>query len=68
MFLLSVFLLIASINCQDSGLKFFEGFAHGIEAEIGNPQECAKSANITLTDFENGYSAIKDVSLYYLLK
>ena len=56
-----VVLLIASINCQDSGLKFFEGFAHGIEAEIGNPKECAKSANITLTDFDNGYVAIKDV-------
>lgn len=59
MFLITVFLLFVSINCQDSGLKFFEGFAQGIEAEIGNPKECAKSANITLTDFDNGYLAIK---------
>jgi len=52
--------LIVSIQCQSNGLIFFEGFALGIEAEIGNPKECAKSANMTLTDFDNGYSEIKN--------
>lgn len=69
MFLFFAALLIVSINCQHQNgsraLIFFEGFAMGIEAEIGNPQVCAKTANITLTDFEAGYTAIRNVLTTY---
>jgi hypothetical protein len=30
-----------------------------LEVEIGNPAVCAKDVNITLDDFETGYSMIK---------
>jgi len=41
-------------------MDFFIGFAEGIEAEIGNPEVCAKEANLTLHDIELGYSQISN--------
>jgi len=39
---------------------FIEGFAEGLEVEIGNPAVCAKDVNVTEEEFIQGFAKIKD--------
>eukprot|EP01120_Amphizonella_sp_Union-15-10_P014656 TRINITY_DN719_c0_g1_i2.p1 TRINITY_DN719_c0_g1~~TRINITY_DN719_c0_g1_i2.p1 ORF type:complete len:191 (-),score=51.74 TRINITY_DN719_c0_g1_i2:45-575(-) len=40
-------------------LLFLEGLGYGLEVEIGNVTECAKDLNVTLDDFDAGYTSIR---------
>eukprot|EP01124_Arcella_intermedia_P012184 TRINITY_DN184_c0_g1_i1.p1 TRINITY_DN184_c0_g1~~TRINITY_DN184_c0_g1_i1.p1 ORF type:complete len:175 (-),score=19.16 TRINITY_DN184_c0_g1_i1:70-594(-) len=44
---------------SENMLLFIEGFAIGLEVEIGNPAVCAKDLNVTETDILDGYQKIK---------
>jgi len=41
-------------------LLFIEGFALGLEIEIGDPALCAKDVNVTEEDFIDGFNKIKN--------
>jgi len=58
LFLCAVF-VVSCLGQTNKGLLFFEGFAIGVEAEIGDPKQCAADAKLTLNDFELGYATIK---------
>jgi hypothetical protein len=49
---LTVIFFVSCLGQTNKGLLFFEGFATGVEAEIGNPKQCAADAKLTLNDFE----------------
>jgi hypothetical protein len=51
LFMCAVF-IVSCLGQTNKGLLFFEGFAIGVEAEIGNPKQCAADAKLTLNDFE----------------
>jgi ATP-dependent protease HslVU (ClpYQ) ATPase subunit len=61
--------LFVTVNSQpsDNMVLFIEGFAAGLEVEIGNPAVCAKDLNITEEDLIKGFAKIKqgiaDVSI-----
>eukprot|EP01127_Copromyxa_protea_P005045 TRINITY_DN14866_c0_g1_i1.p1 TRINITY_DN14866_c0_g1~~TRINITY_DN14866_c0_g1_i1.p1 ORF type:complete len:168 (-),score=49.19 TRINITY_DN14866_c0_g1_i1:30-533(-) len=60
--ILFAFVLLFGISCaqETNTILFIEGFAEGLEVEIGNPAVCGKDVNATLDDFETGYSLIKE--------
>jgi len=62
-FLLSLFYFAGAFSAKRDGahdvVAFIEGFATGVESEIGNVTECTKDLDITLNDFEVGFSLIK---------
>jgi len=43
----------------DNMILFIEGFAVGLEVEIGNPAVCAKDINVTEDDIAKGFAKIK---------
>eukprot|EP01129_Flabellula_baltica_P017775 TRINITY_DN9990_c0_g1_i1.p1 TRINITY_DN9990_c0_g1~~TRINITY_DN9990_c0_g1_i1.p1 ORF type:complete len:181 (-),score=53.66 TRINITY_DN9990_c0_g1_i1:54-596(-) len=43
----------------EEALLFLEGFAYGLEEEIGNVTECAKDLNVTMEDLDAGFKLIK---------
>jgi len=63
MFSLLLSLLLLTVSSQapptDNIILFIEGFAKGLEVEIGNPAECAHDLNVTEDDLFNGYTLIK---------
>eukprot|EP01123_Difflugia_compressa_P008350 TRINITY_DN245_c0_g1_i1.p1 TRINITY_DN245_c0_g1~~TRINITY_DN245_c0_g1_i1.p1 ORF type:complete len:176 (+),score=24.93 TRINITY_DN245_c0_g1_i1:61-588(+) len=59
LFLLSTYVLETTQQPSDNIILFIEGFAQGLEVEIGNPAECAGDLNVTEQDLLIGFRQIK---------